>query len=97
MKNGKQTAAPDKDSIAKMKSNPEMFLAYVKENGTPAYYTLIKQLMDTGKIELTQDDIISHPDLKMQEKLTLLIMIPVFEQSDKEMEAIKAQLGSAGN
>ena len=53
--------------------------------------------MDTGKIELTQDDIISHPDLKMQEKLTLLIMIPVFEQSDKEMEAIKAQLGSAGN
>lgn len=97
MKNGKQTAAPDKDSIAKMKSNPEMFLAYVKENGTPAYYTLIKQLMDTGKIELTKDDIISHPDLKMQEKLTLLIMIPVFEQSDKEMEAIKEQLGSAGN
>lgn len=66
------------DEKEMMKLDPEQFLSFVKENKSDEFYEVCKKLMSTGKCDFSTEEIIESKNMKMNEKIVLLTVLPAF-------------------
>lgn len=69
----------DKDSLLMVASNAYALADYAKDNGTPRYTEIILQFAETGKLNLTQNEIVEDNKLLLAEKVSLTAMCIVQE------------------
>lgn len=81
----------DEDSLEMMKLDTDMFLSYIKERHTAAFYTLCKQLVDTGTLNVSEREIILNPELQLEEKIKLLVVLPAFSQDGLGLTRVKTR------
>lgn len=85
----------DEDSLGMMKLDTDMFLAYIKERHTTAFYTLCKQLIDTGTLNVSEKEIILNSELQLEEKIKLLVVLPAFSQDGLGLTRVKTRSESS--
>lgn len=85
----------DEDSLEMMKLDTDMFLAYIKERHTTTFYTLCKQLIDTGTLNVSEKEIILNPELQLEEKIKLLVVLPAFSQNELGLTRVKTRSESS--
>jgi hypothetical protein len=69
------------DSIEIMALNPSLLLSYIQPRVSTRYYNIIKNAIESSKMDLTEDDIISDNELAVNEKLSLLLIQPLYEEN----------------
>jgi len=85
----------DEDSLEMMKLDTDMFLTYIKERHTTAFYTFCKQLIDTGTLNVSEKEIILNPELQLEEKIKLLVVLPAFCQNELGLTRVKTRSESS--
>lgn len=59
----------------------KLALAYIKQHKSAEFYKIIKNLRKTGRIGLTQDEIIGNSELRFNEKIQLIMALPLLSMS----------------
>ncbi|MBW9201638.1 hypothetical protein EVD33_01545 [Bacteroidales bacterium SW292] len=75
----------NEDSLEMMKLDDDIFLDYIKRHNTEAFYSYCEQILVQGSLVLTQDEIISNPDLRLDEKIKLLVILPTLNRMNVEI------------
>lgn len=73
----KKSLLLSKDSTEMLLLDSKLALTYIKQHKSDEFYRIIKNLRRTGRISLTKDEIISNPELKINEKIQLVMALPL--------------------
>ncbi len=79
----KQALNISKDSVEIMELDPKLYLAFVKKHKSEAFYDIILRLKKVGRLDLTQDEIINNTELKLNEKVQLLTVLPIINSTKR--------------
>lgn len=73
----KKSLLISKDSTEMLLLDSKLALAYIKQQKSEEFYKIIKNLRKTGRIGLTQDEIIGNSELRINEKIQLIMALPL--------------------
>lgn len=81
----------DEDSLDMLVLDEEMFLSYIEQHDTKAFYMYCEQIFVQGQVDLTKEEVITHPDLRLDEKIKLLVILPVLEEISESNVQTKSE------